>query len=117
MHANATTSFDAGALLGPLMAVLPGSGMPQERLARIAARRAFVDMKLRYMNALARLDGARADWLRQHVRLANQPVDLWLLRRSVLEALGAHDRQSRSAALDIDLAMDSAFPDANNRPA
>lgn len=53
-----------------------GSGMPQERLARVAARRTFVDMKQRFMSAVAHVEGSRGDWLRYQVRHANDPVDL-----------------------------------------
>jgi hypothetical protein len=64
-----------------------GSGLPQDRRARIAARRAFVNLKQTYLLALQALPGGRGDWLRHQVRRAEDPVDLWLLRGLVFDAL------------------------------
>lgn len=61
--------------------------MPQERLALIAARRAFVEMKLAYMAASMVLDDdARGVWLRRQVRLSQAPEDLWWLRAMLIDA-------------------------------
>lgn len=61
--------------------------MPQERLALIAARRAFVEMKLAYMAASMFLDeDARGLWLRRQVRLSQAPEDLWWLRPVMIES-------------------------------
>lgn len=56
----------------PPTPILPGPGLPQERHARIAARRAFVDLKSRFMSAVDALDGMRGDWLRYQVRQAHE---------------------------------------------
>lgn len=92
--------------------VLPEPGLPQDRHARIAARRSFVGLKQRFMQAVALLDGMRGDWLRHQVRQAHEPIDLWMLRGAVfaaLETLDAHCRRTRD---DLDRALDSVFPDS-----
>ena len=66
---------------------LRGIGMPQDRHARIAARRAFVNLKLPFLIALLALPGGHGDWLRHQVRRAEDPADLWLLRGLVLDTL------------------------------
>jgi hypothetical protein len=93
---------------------LRGAGMPQERLARIAARRTFVDMKQCFMQAVSKILGARGDWLRYQVRHANDPVDLWLLRGAVFTALPAREPESRRMRLDLHRALDTAFPDSGD---
>jgi len=70
--------------------VLAGAGLPGDRQARIAARRAFVNLKLTYLAAVdAAAASPRADWLRHQIRQAAEPADLWLLRAAVFEALSA----------------------------
>lgn len=65
----------------------PGAGLPQERLALIAARKAFVEMKHTMMAAVALLDDdARGAWLRRQARLAQAPEDLWWLEPQVRAA-------------------------------
>jgi hypothetical protein len=68
---------------------LPGCGLPQERLARIAARRAFVEAKQCFALCVDALDpGAPLSaWLTQEVRRAKEPEDLWLLRNAVYAGL------------------------------
>ena len=95
----------------PPTPILPGPGLPQERHARIAARRAFVDLKSRFMSAVDALDGMRGDWLRYQVRQAHEPVDLWLLRGAVFDALDRRDERSRHTRHDLHRSLDSVFPD------
>ena len=90
---------------------LPGHGMPQDRHARIAARRSFVTLKTRFMTAVQTLDGQRADWLRRQVRQGQEPGDLWLLRGAVFEALGRHDETTRRTREELQSALDQTFPD------
>jgi hypothetical protein len=92
-------------------AVLPDPGLPQDRHARIAARRTFVGMKQQFMNAVEALDGMRGDWLRHQVRQAHEPVDLWMLRGAVFAALETLDTHSRRTRDELHRALDSAFPD------
>lgn len=91
--------------------LLPDPGLPQDRHARIAARRSFVGLKQQFMTAVQRLDGMRGDWLRHQVRQAHEPVDLWLLRGAVFAALEALDADSRRARGELDRVLDSVFPD------
>lgn len=85
----------------------PGAGVPLERGARLAARRAFVELKQTFLEALA--DVPDASWLRSQVRNAEEPVDLWLLRGPVFDALaGTVHRQHRRA---LRRGLDSIFPD------
>jgi hypothetical protein len=90
---------------GPLAA----AGMPQERLARIAARQAFVQMKTAFMEAVAHLDGEPGRWLQHQVRQAQEPVDLWLLRGAVFRALREED-EAEEQRLRLNRCLDSVFP-------
>ena len=92
--------------------ILPGPGLPQERHARIAARRAFVGLKQQFMASIEVLDGMRGDWLRHQVRQANEPVDLWLLRGAVFAALDQLDEYARRNREDLHRVLDSVFPDS-----
>jgi hypothetical protein len=92
--------------------VLPEPGLPQDRHARIAARRCFVGLKQRFMQAVARIDGTRGDWLRHQVRQANEPVDLWMLRGAVFAALETLDANNLRARAELDRELDSVFPDS-----
>lgn len=91
-------------------AVLPEPGLPQDRHARIAARRSFVGLKQQFMAAIETLDGMRGDWLRRQVRQAHEPVDLWMLRGAVFAALETQDEYSRRTRTDLNRVLDSAFP-------
>jgi hypothetical protein len=88
---------------------LPGPGMPGDRGARLAARQAFVDLKLTFLQAL---DGtSSSDWLCAQVRAAEEPVDLWLLRAPVFAALAGTDTARRQRRLVLRRGLDSMFPD------
>ncbi|MBN8493461.1 MAG: hypothetical protein J0M00_18790 [Burkholderiales bacterium] len=88
--------------------VLSGAGLPDDRQARMAARRAFVNLKQTYIAAVADLPGPRADWLRYQIRHAAEPADLWLLRAAVFDALPA--QQHREARDTLQRGIDSVFP-------
>ena len=66
---------------------LPGAGLPHERLARIAARQAFLEMRTQFIDALDGLDGAEVESLRCDLRGSSDPGDLWALRLAVHDAL------------------------------
>ena len=95
----------------PAAPILPGPGLPQDRHARIAARRSFVEMKQRFMSAVHSLDGLRGDWLRNQVRRAHEPIDLWMLRGAVFAALGLRDETTRRTRDELHRVLDSVFPD------
>lgn len=91
---------------------LPGAGMPQERLARIAARRAFVDVKQSFLDTVATLDeqDPHTPWLRHQVRHAQLPEDLWLLRSAVFSALRHDPLNGASKRHALRRSLDSMFP-------
>ncbi len=96
---------------------MPGAGLPHDRFARVAARRAFVELKQSFLDALAVLhpvhaaDVADAEWLRQQVRSAEEPVDLWLLRAPVFAALAGTDSERRRHRQALRRSLDLLFPD------
>jgi hypothetical protein len=87
-------------------------GMPQDRAARLAARRAFVEMKQLFLRATAPLEDRKGEWLRHQVRQADDPLDLWLLRGPVLRALSQDDRRHRALRAELYRSLDSIFPEA-----
>ena len=93
-------------------AALPGAGLPGDRMARLAARKAFVELKLSFIDAVGSLSGRDGDWLRQQVRHAEEPVDLWLLRGPLFEALCDSDPMHRGARLRLRRGLDNLFPDS-----
>jgi hypothetical protein len=84
---------------------------PQERLARVAARRAFVEMKQCFMEAAAEIDGSQAALLRRQLRQADDVHALWQLHRPLLASLPPHEprvAKHREALIEH---LHSAFPD------
>jgi hypothetical protein len=97
---------------GPALAGLAApnlSGLPGDRQAHAAARRAFVDLKRTFMHALEPVPGV--DWLKTQVRAAEEPVDLWLLRAPAFAALAGADPQARQRRQQLRRGLDSVFPD------
>ena len=90
-------------------------GLPADRVARIAARRAFVDMKLLFLRSVENLEHRKGAWLRSQVRSAEDPIDLWLLRGPLLAALREDDR-TRSLRAELYRSLDSTFPRAFGAP-
>ncbi len=88
------------------------AGMPGDRVARIAARRAFVDLKQTYLLALDEVPDSEAGWLRVQVRSAEEPVDLWLLRGPVFAALAGADPDTRRRRQMLRRGLDSVFADS-----
>lgn len=85
------------------------AGLPSDRNARIAARQAFVTLKMTFIQALDDLSGA--DWLRDLIRGAEEPVDLWLLRAPVFAALNNAEPEYRGRRQMLRRGLDSMFPD------
>lgn len=92
-------------------AALPGAGLPGDRMARLAARKAFVELKLGFIDAVSALGGREGDWLRQQVRHAEEPVDLWLLRGPLLDALSGPEPERRVARLRLRRSLEALFPE------
>jgi hypothetical protein len=85
---------------------------PEDRLTRIAARRAFVELKTSFMRAASDACGPSGELLRRKVRDADEALQLWRLRLALLAALPkGHERtaQHRSELLQQ---LDSVFPDS-----
>ncbi len=91
-----------------------GVGMPQDRLARLAARRAFVDLKLDFMVATAGLPGPRGEWLRECVRRAEDPYNLWRLRHSLFAALAGNDPDSCTIRHALRTGLDTLFTEISD---
>ncbi|HNU11952.1 MAG TPA: hypothetical protein PKJ45_11420 [Rubrivivax sp.] len=92
-------------------AALPGAGLPDDRMARLAARKAFVELKLSFLEAVKLLNGRDAQWLYQQVHHAEEPVDLWMLRGPLFDALRGSEPERRVARLRLRRGLDSLFPD------
>ncbi len=86
-----------------------GAGLPGDRSARLAARQAFVELKLTFLHALP--EAPAVDWLRALVRAAEEPVDLWLLRAPMFEALSDDSPEVRARRQQLRRGLDSVFPD------
>ncbi len=89
-------------------------GTPQERLARVAARRAFVEMKQVFMLATANLAGANAALLCHRVRQAADVTELWRLRESVLAALPTDTERGQRYRRELHEQLDAAFPQSGH---
>ena len=93
-------------------------GMPQERLMRIAARQAFVEMKAEFLQALdgleafadAGLDDEPLAQLRSAVRLAHEPGELWSLQHRVLRALDRDPVDGPRVSESLRQSLDTLFP-------
>lgn len=88
---------------------LPGAGLPGDRGAHLAARRAFVDLKTTFLQALDGTGGV--GWLCNQVHAAEEPVDLWLLRAPVFAALAGAQPELRRRRQQLRRSLDSIFPD------
>jgi hypothetical protein len=91
-------------------AAIHGYGMPDDRLARMAARRAFVEMKQVFIRAAADVEGAVGQMLQQRVRIANEPVELWRVRAVLLASLPAHHQRTLAHRIELHRQLDSLFP-------
>ncbi len=80
-----------------------------DRLAAIAARRTFVALKLTFTDAVAALEGHQAQWLRQQVRAAEDPVDLWLLRAPLFSQLAGSQPERRELRQRVRRALEAVF--------
>jgi hypothetical protein len=97
--------------LGPL-----GTSHAPSLLARIGARRAFAELKQTFMLAVADLDDPQSGWLQAQVRAAEEPVDLWLLRAPIFEALSGTDPDRRRRRQMLRRSLDSVFVDSQPQP-
>jgi hypothetical protein len=97
-------------VIGHAFAAANGHGLPSDRLARMAARRAFVDMKQVFMRAAADVDGTIGEMLQQRVRNANEPVELWRLRAVLLASLPTRHERTLIHRIELHRQLDTLFP-------
>lgn len=93
----------------PIKPVGLHAGLLQERLARIAARRAFVEMKQSYMSAASDIASATAALLQHKVRRASEPWELWSLRAVILASLPADHERTVRHRMKLEREFDSIF--------
>ena len=86
--------------------------LPAARAARLDSRRAFVEMKQLFMQAVQDLEHRKGAWLRAQVRAAEDPVDLWLLRGPLLSALREDEFATRTMRAALYRSLDRTFPQA-----
>ena len=86
-------------------------GLPDERLARVAARRAFVEMKQAFIRAAADIDGTVGALLQRKVRSATEAVELWRLRAVVLASLAPSHERTPLHRGELHRQLDSVFPE------
>ncbi|HEX2009675.1 MAG TPA: hypothetical protein VJN44_01945 [Roseateles sp.] len=79
-------------------------GRPEERRSRLAARRALVELKLSFTRAAVSVPGELGLALQTQVRQACEPLELWLLRGPLLEALPEEAAAAQAGELSRALA-------------
>jgi hypothetical protein len=90
-------------------------GMPAERRARIAARRAFVRLKQRAIDAIAAVPGSLGDLLRHKVRQTNDMGELAELREVILALMPDESTADRTARRVLQREFEHAFGDSSLR--
>ena len=96
----------------PELASLMHAELSAEQLARVAARRALVSLKLSFMRATDELQGPDADWLRRKVRQANDSTELWRLRPTIFALLPQGERSELHRS-ELNRQLDSIFPESS----
>ncbi len=110
---NPTPFQNAGSAVHPGMP-LPGFGLPEERMARMAALTAFTELKYSFMRATAEIEGGLGLLLQRQVLLAKEAVELWRLRGAVFAALPMQSERSRLHKAELHQQLDSVFPDCGD---
>jgi hypothetical protein len=90
---------------------LPGAGLPHDRASRLAARRAFVELKQVFIAAIDSVGGDDGQWLREQIRAAEDPSELWLLRAPVMRVLSLRDEATRQWRQRLRRSLATLFPD------
>jgi hypothetical protein len=88
----------------------PGFGLPQDRLARMAARQAFVELKTSFMQAAADIEGSLGDRLQHQLRQADEVTDLWRLRQAVMDGLPRGRAETQQHHAELQRQLDEALP-------
>jgi hypothetical protein len=84
-----------------------GFGLPADRHARLAARRAFVALKRSYLHVMEDVPGQAL--LRAQICRAEDPDDLWALRAPVFAALDGSSAEARGRRQLLHRGLDSMF--------
>ena len=103
------TALSEPPLQATAKAAIPGVGLPPERLARIATRRAFVEMKQSYMSAVSDIDSTTGGLLQHKVRKASEPWELWSLRAVILASLASDHERTHTHRMRLEREFDSIF--------
>ncbi len=82
-----------------------------DRMAAMAARRAFVALKVAFAEAVVEITDESAHGLQDQVRAAEEPVDLWMLRGAIFSALSGPDPMRRLQRQRLRRALEVMFPD------
>jgi hypothetical protein len=88
-----------------------GLGLPGDRAALGAAQRAFAQLKLSCMAALAHVCIERHPWLHREVYRSEEPLDLWVLRAPLLAALHGPQPEQRRQRQLLRRALEAVFGD------
>jgi hypothetical protein len=109
-HADAVAAAANAALGNPFADSASAPGLPADRSARLAARRAFVDLKLSFLFVVEGLQEPNA--LKAQVRLAETPEQLWALRAPVYAALAGTDAAQTRRRQLLNRSLESMFGDS-----
>lgn len=93
------------------LAGAPAAGMPADRQARLAARQAFVALKLSFLYAVEGLQGQSA--LQYRVRMTETPQQLWDLRAEVYAALSGTEPDLSGRRQLLNRSLDSMFAESS----
>lgn len=92
-------------------------GMPEDRVARMAARRAFVEMKTCFMNAAQDIPGYAGTLLQRKVRSTSEVIELWRLRGAIFAALPHDQGRCDMHRQELSQLLDVAFPEGGGNTA
>lgn len=110
---SGAAAYAIGAASVAELAALMHGGASPEQLARVAARRALVNLKRSFMQAAADLDGPDAEWLRRKVRQADDSTELWRLRPTIFALLPEGSLRSDMHRSELNRQLDSVFPESS----
>jgi hypothetical protein len=86
------------------------SGMGERRGRSSRMRQTFVELKLVCTRIAAEVPGSQGIELQRQVRQACEPIELWMLRSTLLSALPEHCELALVYRADMEIAMARAFP-------
>lgn len=90
-------------------------GQSERRDHRSRMRQTFIELKLVCTRIAAEVPGAQGAELQRQVRQACEPIELWMLRSTLLAALPEHCELALVYRADMEIAMARAFPRHQSR--